>query len=116
MALQVIGAGWGRTGTDSLKVALETLLGAPCYHMKELMKPANYRRHVALWQAAADGEEVDWNALFKGYVAAVDLPASCLYKDLMKRYPNAKVHWAFLPCRTRTRLLFFCDSLQLHCV
>lgn len=91
MALQVIGAGWGRTGTDSLKVALETLLGAPCYHMKELMKAQNYRRHVALWQAAADGEEVDWNALFKGYVAAVDLPASCMYRELMKRYPDAKV-------------------------
>ena len=31
--LLVIGAGFGRTGTASLKSALEMLLGAKCYHM-----------------------------------------------------------------------------------
>jgi hypothetical protein len=50
--LEVIGAGFGRTGTMSLKVALETLGFGPCYHMTEVFaNPEN----VELWEAAARG-------------------------------------------------------------
>ena len=33
MALKVVGAGFGRTGTLSLKTALERIGFGPCYHM-----------------------------------------------------------------------------------
>ena len=51
MALRVVGAGLGRTGTHSLKLALEQLLGGPCYHMIEVIgRPQD----VPLWQRAVD--------------------------------------------------------------
>jgi hypothetical protein len=57
--MKVIGAGFGRTGTLSVKAALEELGVGPCYHMVEVFdKP----RHVALWQAAAEGKSIDWEA------------------------------------------------------
>jgi sulfotransferase family protein len=86
--MRVIGAGFGRTGTMSLKVALEQLGCGPCYHMLEVFdKP----RHVELWQAAAEGRPVDWGELFAGYNSAVDWPACSFYKQLMDVYPEAKV-------------------------
>ena len=46
MTLKIIGAGMGRTGTASLKVALETLGMGLCYHMSEVLKnPGNYSPH-----------------------------------------------------------------------
>ncbi|MDQ2713705.1 MAG: sulfotransferase family protein [Chloroflexota bacterium] len=86
--LQVIGAGFGRTGTLSLKAALEELGFGPCYHMVELLKrPAAITR----WEAAARGEATDWRALFDGYRATVDWPACSFYEELMQAYPDAKV-------------------------
>ena len=86
--MKVIGAGFGRTGTFSLKTALEELGYGPCYHMIEVFdKP----QHVALWQAAAEGQPVDWGELFAGYNAAVDWPACSFYAQLMEVYPQAKV-------------------------
>lgn len=38
MAYQIIGAGFGRTGTASLKLALEQLGFGPCYHMTEVIE------------------------------------------------------------------------------
>ena len=87
MSLQIIGAGFGRTGTLSLKMALETLGFAKCYHMAEV---AENPEHTALWRAAWRGEE-PWDALFAGYRAAVDWPAAAFWPRLMQRYPNAKV-------------------------
>src|SRR5438046_3146198 len=88
MSIQVIGAGLGRTGTMSLKVALEELGFAKCYHMLELlMNP----QQVVYWDAASDGKAVDWKALFEGYQAAVDYPACRYYRELMAQYPAAKV-------------------------
>ena len=86
--LKVIGAGFGRTGTLSLKHALEELGFGPCYHMSELFdKP-----HVdEQWDAIVSGEPADWPAIFKGYQASVDWPACAFYKELMQVYPNAKV-------------------------
>lgn len=86
MSLRVIGAGLGRTGTMSLKAALERLLGGPCYHMIEVFpRPA----HFGLWTAAAHGEPVDWHALFDGFQAAVDWPASAFWKQISETFPEA---------------------------
>jgi hypothetical protein len=86
--LKVIGAGFGRTGTLSLKVALETLGFAPCYHMAEVF---SHPDHMPLWTAIAEGQPADWETLFAGYQAAVDVPASLFYEDLMRAYPEAPV-------------------------
>ena len=86
--LKIIGAGFGRTGTLSLKVALEELGFNPCYHMTEVFKrPEDF----PLWEAAAQGEAVNWHDIFDTYQATVDWPACTFYKDLMKVYPDAKV-------------------------
>jgi hypothetical protein len=83
----VVGAGFGRTGTMSLKVALEELGFGPCYHMTEVFE---HPEHVGQWEAAREGR-ADWEELFRGYRAAVDWPAAAFYDDLMERYPEAKV-------------------------
>ncbi len=88
MALRVIGAGLGRTGTLSLKAALEELGFAKCYHMTEVLA---HLEHAAVWDAAARGESVDWEALFRGYQATVDWPGCNFYEEFMKLYPDAKV-------------------------
>ncbi|MEX2525217.1 MAG: sulfotransferase family protein [Gammaproteobacteria bacterium] len=89
MTIQVLGAGLGRTGTMSLKLALERLLGGRCYHMTELFQ--HLPAHIPYWQAAAKGEPVDWNAVFGDYVAAVDEPTAFLWETLMDVYPDALV-------------------------
>jgi len=88
MSLRVIGAGCGRTGTASLKLALERLLGAPCYHMLEVFQ---HPEHVPLWHQATLGNEPDWDMIFSGYAAAVDWPASAFWPELMGAYPDALV-------------------------
>ena len=90
MSLKVIGAGLGRTGTMSLKLALERLLGGPCYHMSELLQK-HLADHTPYWHAAARGEKVDWDEVFRGYAAAVDEPASLFWKELADYYPEALV-------------------------
>jgi len=84
--LVVIGAGCGRTGTASLKAALEKLLGGPCHHMFEVVKNEQF----SLWTDAAAGRP-DWDTIFSGFVAAVDFPSSAFYEDLIVKYPKAKV-------------------------
>jgi hypothetical protein len=86
MSLRVVGAGLGRTGTLSLKVALEKLLGGPCYHMMEVFA---HPEHVPLWHAAARGEPVDWKALFAGYHAGVDWPQGSLWEEIAEAFPDA---------------------------
>jgi len=88
MELRVVGAGLGRTGTHSLKLALEQLLGAPCYHMTEVFgRPDD----VVQWQRAVRGEVPDWEAVLGGYAAAVDWPAAAFYSQLMEACPDAVV-------------------------
>jgi len=88
VTLKVIGAGLGRTGTLSLKGALETLLGGTAYHMAEVFfHPA----HVPVWSAAAAGEAVDWENLFEPYVATTDFPACLFWRELSNIYPDAVV-------------------------
>ena len=86
--LRVIGAGLGRTGTMSLKLALERLLGAPCYHMIEVF---THPEHIASWHDAARGRMPDWSRLFDGYRAAVDWPAAAFWPELMAAFPDAVV-------------------------
>jgi hypothetical protein len=88
MTLQVVGAGLGRTGTHSLKIALEQLLGGPCYHMVEVFqRPGD----VAVWQAAVDGDPPDWAAFLADYAAAVDWPAAAFWAELSAAFPDAVV-------------------------
>ena len=88
MALQVVGAGLGRTGTHSLKLALEQLLGGRCYHMTEVFgRPDD----IPVWQAAARGDLPDWDAFLGDFDAAVDWPASAFWRELAEANPDAVV-------------------------
>ena len=86
MSLRVIGAGLGRTGTMSLKQALETLLGGRCYHMIEVIER---RDHVPRWDAALRGETPRWQQIFDGFVATVDWPSVTFWEELHNHYPDA---------------------------
>ena len=87
MALEVIGAGFGRTGTMSLKAALESM-GYPCYHMVECFPRGP--EHWKLWEQVGSAAP-DWDALFEGFTATVDFPACTSYAPLADYYPDAKV-------------------------
>ena len=86
--MKLIGAGFGRTGTTSLKAALEKLGLDPCYHMTEVFA---HPAHADFWVRAWHGEPVDWEGVIGGYEATVDWPACTFYEELMERYPEAKV-------------------------
>ncbi len=88
MSLAVIGAGFGRTGTLSLKLALEQLGFGPCYHMIEVVRSPERGQH---WIDAAEGRAVDWNTVFAGYRATVDWPACDYWRELTRAFPDAKV-------------------------
>ena len=86
--LQIIGAGFGRSGTMSLQKALEMLGYSPCYHMQAaFFRP----HHLSFWIRAKAGNPVDYKSFFRNYKATVDWPACEFYKELMEAYPNAKV-------------------------
>jgi hypothetical protein len=88
MTLQVVGAGVGRTGTLSLKTALEALLGGRCYHMLETFgRPDD----LPVWEAAALGDSPDWRDFLADYDAAVDWPASAFWRELAEAFPHAIV-------------------------
>jgi len=89
MALKIIGAGFGRTGTHSLKLALEELGFDRCYHMDNLIMETP--EDVSYWMDARDGRPVNWDKLFDGFQSAVDIPTFLFYKELMQKYPEAKV-------------------------
>ena len=88
MGLAVVGAGVGRTGTHSLKIALERLLGGPCHHMIEVF---GHPEQVPAWIGAIDGEPVDWAALLDGYRAQVDWPGASFWPELLAANPDALV-------------------------
>ena len=88
MTIKVIGAGFGRTGTLSLKMALEKLGFDKCYHMMEVqMNP----EHVQVWRDLAKGIQPDWHKLFEGYQASVDWPSCNFWREQMQAFPDAKV-------------------------
>jgi hypothetical protein len=88
MTIEVVGAGVGRTGTLSLKLALERLLGGPCYHMVEVIQHLD---HIPIWHAAARGEDVDWSEFLSGYKATVDWPGASFWPELSRAFPDALV-------------------------
>ena len=88
MTIEVIGGGFGRTGTLSLKRALEVLGFGPTYHMREVMRRPS---HIARWHEFAVSGSMDWELLFDGYRSCVDFPASCAWRELIDHYPSAKV-------------------------
>ena len=88
MTLQVVGAGVGRTGTHSLKVALEQLLGGPCHHMVECFgRP----EQIAGFTAAVGGAPVDWTALMADFTAMVDFPGSLFWREIAAANPDAPI-------------------------
>lgn len=89
MSLKVVGAGFGRTGTRSLKEALEMLGFGPCHHMMEVF--LNVETQVPFWDRVAKGETVDWNEALGAYNSACDWPTCTFYKELADYYPQSKV-------------------------
>jgi Sulfotransferase domain len=89
VALRVIGPGVGRTGTYSLKLALERLLGGRCHHMAEVL--ADPERQLPLWSPVLRGEDVDWEQVFAGYVAQVDFPGAAFWREIRRAFPDALV-------------------------
>ena len=88
MGLQIIGAGLGRTGTTSLKLALEELLAGRCYHMIEVRERPE---DPDAWGDAYEGRSPDWTTFFDGYVATVDWPAAPFWWELAQAFPDAPI-------------------------
>ena len=86
MTVELVGAGVGRTGTVSLKIALERLLGQPAYHMSEVFSRPD---HVAVWRRAADGDLPVWSELFAGYGSVLDWPAAAFFAEIAEAFPDA---------------------------
>lgn len=87
MTMQVIGLGVGRTGTYSLKLAINELGLGPCHHMEKVLH--NLPVQVPLWSAAVQGNP-NWQAIYDGYHSAVDWPTAGFFRELVAAYPSAK--------------------------
>jgi hypothetical protein len=93
MALQIIGVGFGRTGTASVYTALNQL-GFPCYHMFEVLENKENKSHLDFWRKVANmepGTQQDWEQVFSKYTATMDNPGCCVWRELLAAYPDAKV-------------------------
>lgn len=93
MALKVIGAGFGRTGTWSTFAALNQL-GFPCYHMHEVLMNKDNKSHLGFWRKVANtppGTQHDWDQALARYTATVDNPTCCVWRELLAANPEAKV-------------------------
>ncbi len=88
MEIAVVGAGVGRTGTHSLKVALEQLLGGPCHHMVEILGDPT---QIPAWTDAIQGRPVDWPAMLAKYRTIVDWPGAAFWPELSAAFPDALV-------------------------
>jgi hypothetical protein len=88
MGLEVIGAGFGRTGTLSLKAALEQLGFEKCHHMREVALDST---QLDYWHRYSRGESVDWDRVFEGYRASCDFPSSAVWEQLYEHFPGSKV-------------------------
>ncbi|KJS04647.1 MAG: hypothetical protein VR73_14130 [Gammaproteobacteria bacterium BRH_c0] len=86
--LKIIGAGLGRTGTLSLKTALEILGYGRCYHMLELI---NDPQRLRYWKQLERTGSTDMAALFQGYGSIVDYPGAFFYRELLAANPDARV-------------------------
>lgn len=86
--IEIVGAGLGRTGTYTLKEALEQLGFSRCYHMTDLF---SHPEQVSYWQELKDSGKTDWQELFKDCRAVVDYPGCLYYREIIAAYPGAKV-------------------------
>ena len=88
MTLEIIGPGFGRTGTKSLKIALEHLGFGPAHHMFEVR---DNPRLLTPWQNYLTGHGIDWEEAFPGYRAQVDWPGAACWRELIRDFPEARV-------------------------
>lgn len=88
MPLEVIGTGFGRTGTDSMREALNILGFGPCHHMFEVIQNTEQKRR---WRAHVAGEAIGWEFLLEGYRSCVDWPSAHYWRELVAAYPTARV-------------------------
>jgi hypothetical protein len=88
MTLEIISPGFGRTGTSSLKFALEHLGVGPVHHMFEVRDNPHL---LPPWQGFVETGEIDWDAAFPGYRAQVDWPGARVWRELARDFPDAKV-------------------------
>ncbi len=88
MTLEIIGSGFGRTGTMTMKDALGVLGLGPTHHMTEIMENPDQIRH---WKAIFAGQDVDWSDVYAGYRAQVDWPGASRWQHAMIAFPEAKV-------------------------
>jgi hypothetical protein len=86
--LQVIGAGFGRTGTHSLGIALKMLGFGPTYNILEVSKNV---AHMQMWQDALDDKPVDWHTLFANYRSAVEWPTITFLPQIVSHFSQAKI-------------------------
>jgi hypothetical protein len=89
--VKVIGVGFGRTGTMSLKAALERLGADPCFHMIDLIMGERRDRELSYWERIARGEAVDWHEVFDGWEATVDWPACARWREICDAFPDVPV-------------------------
>ena len=89
--MKVVGVGFGRTGTMSLKYALEQLGAGPCFHMIDLLTGERQERDLASWARVAGGGRPDWDAVFDGWESTVDWPACSYWHELVDAFPDSPV-------------------------
>ncbi len=88
MSLQVIGTGFGRTGTDSMREALNILGFGPCHHMRALLDD---EAHKMQWRSRAVSGTPSWDELFNGFASCIDWPSAHYWPEIITAYPDAKV-------------------------
>jgi len=88
--VKVIGVGFGRTGTMSLKAALERLGAGPCFHMIDLIMGEDRDSLIPKWASVTEGD-ADWHDVFNGFEATVDWPAAACWREICDAFPDAPV-------------------------
>ncbi|MGI9400065.1 MAG: sulfotransferase family protein [Rhizobiaceae bacterium] len=88
LTIKVIGAGFGRTGTDSMREALTILGFGPCHHMKAVMSDEDNRQ---MWRAVSQGADPDWDKILRGFTSCIDWPSAYYWRELAEYYPEARV-------------------------
>lgn len=86
--IQVIGAGMWRTGTVSLKSALQELTGQPYHHMSELL---THPHQVNEWSQVVRGARPVWPQLLRDYGGTLDWPSMAYWQDIYQAFPDALV-------------------------
>jgi predicted naringenin-chalcone synthase len=89
--VKVIGAGFGRTGTMSLKVALEELGAGPCLHSLESLNHSEFPKGTSHWERLVRGEPIDWHEVLAGFGSTVDWLCARYYPDILDAWPEARV-------------------------